>query len=224
MDTRLKLLELASQHAFLRVSAITSQEARTSQALEVIECTDLLALNLEEAAAFAGQPTNQPVEAILEAAREKDCKSNPQVHLSITAGKAGSWCWDERSWTHTPSIPVVVAGTAGAGDAHLAGIIAGLAAGLPLPLAQQLGTLAAACSITSPDTINTDLDRAALAAYCQAWSRHVERSYAGLRPTCPRQCGRGQSRREPMGGAPAKGGRVRSTCSHRGGKFCLSWQ
>ncbi len=163
MEARLKLLELASQHAFLRVSALTSQEARTSEALAVIERTDLLALNLEEAAALAGQPTNLPVKAILEAARQKACKCNSQVHLSITAGKAGSWCWDERNWTHTPSIPVAEAGTAGAGDAHLAGIIAGLAAGLPLPLAQQLGTLTAACSITSPDTINKDLDRAALA-------------------------------------------------------------
>jgi sugar/nucleoside kinase (ribokinase family) len=120
------------------------------------------------------------VEAIIEAARGKACKRNPQVHLTITAGKAGSWCWDERRWTHTPSTPVVVAGTAGAGDAHLAGIIAGLATGLPLPLAQQLGSLAAACSITSPDTINKDLDRAALAKLANQQAIPVDQAVMAL--------------------------------------------
>jgi sugar/nucleoside kinase (ribokinase family) len=56
-----------------------------------------------------------------------------------------------------------VVSTAGAGDAHLAGLISGLVAGLKLPEAQQLGALVAAGSVTSPHTIHKTLDRAALA-------------------------------------------------------------
>jgi sugar/nucleoside kinase (ribokinase family) len=57
-----------------------------------------------------------------------------------------------------------VANTAGAGDAHLAGILVGLAAGLSLAEAQELGTLVAALSVTSADTINFDVERRSLAA------------------------------------------------------------
>ena len=63
-------------------------------------------------------------------------------------------------------MPVV--GTAGAGDAHLAGIIAGLAAGLPLIEAHQLGVLTAAVAVQSPHTINFGLDRDALWACAEA--------------------------------------------------------
>ena len=52
-----------------------------------------------------------------------------------------------------------MAGTSGAGDAHLAGIIAGLVEGMPLARAHELGNLAAAASITSPHTIHPALDR-----------------------------------------------------------------
>ena len=80
----------------------------------------------------------------------------------MTAGARGSWCWDGTALTHLPVLPVRVEGTAGAGDAHLAGIIAGLAAGLPLRDAHQLGVLTAAVAVQSPHTINFELDREAL--------------------------------------------------------------
>ena len=70
--------------------------------------------------------------------------------------------------THLPVLPVPVEGTAGAGDAHLAGIMAGLAAGLPLREAHQLGVLTAAVAVQSPHTINFELDREALWACAQA--------------------------------------------------------
>jgi ribokinase len=60
-----------------------------------------------------------------------------------------------------------VQGTAGAGDAHLAGVIVGLVIGLPLAHAHQLGALTAAAAVTSPHTINDRLDRHALLACAQ---------------------------------------------------------
>jgi sugar/nucleoside kinase (ribokinase family) len=58
-----------------------------------------------------------------------------------------------------------VASTAGAGDAHLAGVIVGLAAGISLPESQQLGTLVAGLSVTSPHTIAPGIDRESLRAF-----------------------------------------------------------
>ena len=55
-----------------------------------------------------------------------------------------------------------MAGTAGAGDADLAGLIAGLAAGLPFGKAHELAALVSAFSVTSPQTINPELNPGAL--------------------------------------------------------------
>ena len=88
--------------------------------------------------------------------------------LTVTAGARGSWSWDGTTLTHLPVLPVRVEGTAGAGDAHLAGIIAGLAAGLPLREAHQLGVLTAAVAVQSPHTINFELDREALRVCAEA--------------------------------------------------------
>ena len=82
--------------------------------------------------------------------------------------------------THLPVLPVRVEGTAGAGDAHLAGIIAGLAAGLPLVEAHQLGVLTAAVAVQSPHTINFELDREALRALCRGDRHAVGRCRAGV--------------------------------------------
>jgi sugar/nucleoside kinase (ribokinase family) len=57
---------------------------------------------------------------------------------------------------------VPVETTGGAGDAHFAGLLAGLAAGLPLGAAQRLGTLVAAAAVTSPHTIHKGITRAEL--------------------------------------------------------------
>ena len=65
-------------------------------------------------------------------------------------------------------LSVEATSTAGAGDAHLAGILAGLAAGLSLAAAQALGTLVAAAAVTSPHTIHDALSREELA---RLWQR-----------------------------------------------------
>jgi sugar/nucleoside kinase (ribokinase family) len=63
---------------------------------------------------------------------------------------------------HIPAYDVEVVGTTGAGDAHLSGVLAGLSAGLSLGEAHQLGALAAARSVSCPDTIDKGLDRFSL--------------------------------------------------------------
>jgi len=62
-----------------------------------------------------------------------------------------------------------VVSTAGAGDAHISGIIVGLVAGLTLSQAQELGTLVAALSVTSPHTIHPGIEQDSLRDFA---SRH----------------------------------------------------
>jgi ribokinase len=164
LEARQKLLVLGTTHGFLRVASFT-----TAEILELVgelHDVDLLALNLDEAAALAGDSTeDSDPEDVVRAAL---ARLSPEVWLAVTAGARGSWSWDGTTLTHRPALPVPVVGTAGAGDAHLAGIIAGLAVGLPLREAHQLGVLTAAVAVQSPHTINFELDREALRVCAQA--------------------------------------------------------
>jgi sugar/nucleoside kinase (ribokinase family) len=174
LEARQRLLELGSAHGFWRVTSLTSGEAASQQALGLIRLSDLLAMNLDEAAALAGISTERGPEDIFQAARDTICAVQPHIQLSLTAGRQGSWFWDGNSPSHTPVFPVEVVCTAGAGDAHLAALIAARTAGLPAPQAQQFAALTAACSVTSPDTIHKGLNCDALFALAQTHSFHID--------------------------------------------------
>jgi sugar/nucleoside kinase (ribokinase family) len=173
--TRIQLLELGTRYQFLRVAALSSEEARSDQALGMIALTDLLAVNLDEAAALARctSSTFTPAEICL-AARDRACAVNPALQLSMTAGAQGSWNWDGACLTHTPIFPVQTVNTAGAGDAHLSGLIAGIVAGLSLAQAQQLGALTASVSVTSADTIHPDLNCATLRDFVNIYNFQLD--------------------------------------------------
>jgi sugar/nucleoside kinase (ribokinase family) len=107
---------------------------------------------------------------------------HPGARLVVTAGARGAFAYDGAAWSHAPSLPVAVVSTAGAGDALLGGVLAGLALGLPfapagspraslaerpLSSALELGALVAAFKVTSPHTIPPDLSLDALLAFAR---------------------------------------------------------
>jgi ribokinase len=123
---------------------------------------------MDEAAALASPPAAEPAPAeVLSTVLERLQPIKPDIWVSLTAGKQGSWCWDGASITHTPAFQAEVVSTAGAGDAHLAGVIAGIAAGLPLRQAHQLGGLVAGLSVQSPHTIHKQINRDSLYEYAR---------------------------------------------------------
>ncbi len=171
LTARRKLLELGTQYHFLRVAAFNSAEILPALEMEMLTITDLLALNRDEAAAVAGiKPDNGSPLTIVEVALAKLWTINSALQVTITAGKEGSWSWDGKSLRHVPAFPTRMVSTAGAGDAFLAGVIAGLVADLPLHLAQELGTLVAALSVTSPHTINPEIERRSLHSFSSEFS------------------------------------------------------
>jgi ribokinase len=89
----------------------------------------------------------------------------PDIAASVTCGKQGSWVWDGHDLHHVPALVVDAVNTAGAGDAHLAGLLVGLAASLSLCQAHELAALVAALSVLSLHTIHPTLDRVSLKAF-----------------------------------------------------------
>ena len=173
LAARAELLALASRHDLLRAASFTSGEIALARETGLFAQVDLLAVNRDEAAALAGVASDrQPVDVVW-AAVDAMRRLQPEAQLSVTAGTDGSWAWDGRTLAHAPAHRVQVASTAGAGDAHFAGLLAGLATGLALSEAQELAALVAALSVISPHTINKEISRMSLG------------TFAGAQPTRP---------------------------------------
>jgi sugar/nucleoside kinase (ribokinase family) len=94
-----------------------------------------------------------------------------------------------------PALPVPLASTAGAGDALLGALLAGLAAGLPfaagargslaerpLESALDLGALVAAFKVTSPHTIPPDFTLATLVAFARGHGVRFAEGFERLLP------------------------------------------
>jgi sugar/nucleoside kinase (ribokinase family) len=149
LEARDKLLKLGTEYGFFRAASFLAEEMNSALEMRMFGKTDLLAINVDEAAAAAGTSLAEASDSVLEiieAAVEKLRDINPGLLISITAGINGSWSWDGEALVHVP---------------------AGLVADLTLPQAQELGTLVAAHSVTSPHTIDKRIDRRSLRAFAE---------------------------------------------------------
>jgi len=181
LPAREALLRLATKHGLLRVASFNSEEMPTALEAGYLTMVDLLAINIDEAKAVTGiMSEDLPVESVVEAAVAHLRTIQSEMMISITAGKQGSWGWDGSALTHVLPCKKKLVSSAGAGDAHLGGTIAGLAAGLPMAEAQQLGGLVAGLSVTSPHTINNDVNRETLRAFAETAGVGVAESVKGL--------------------------------------------
>jgi len=179
--SRKRLLELGSQYGFMRVASFTSAELLQADRLGMFQHVDLLSINLDEAAALVGLSVEEkPPLSIAEAAVAKLQGFNPYMRLAITAGAEGSWAWDGEHIRHQAAFPLEVVSTAGAGDAFLAALIVGLVADISFFEAQELATLVAALSVTSPHTIHPNIHRPTLLQFAQRVQAPLSESVRGL--------------------------------------------
>jgi ribokinase len=162
--TRKMFLEIAREQYFFTAASFTSVEITPALEMDLLSQVDLLSINLDEAATLVHRSVSEgSVQSILSAAFDRFQNIHPGMSVMITGGKRGSWCNDGGQVHAQPALPVRVVSTAGAGDAFLAGVLCGITVGLTLPQSQELGTLVAGCSVTSPHTIHPALDRDLLA-------------------------------------------------------------
>jgi len=169
LAARERLLQLATQYNFYRVASFVSAEMRPAIEMGLLSMVDLLTINLDEAAAAAGikAESGAPL-SVMVGAVHKLHRINPEMVVSITAGRNGSWTWDGKTLHHLAAFPAQIVSTAGAGDAFTAGMIIARVAGLCLSEAQEFAGLVATFSITSPHTIHPQLERGSLLAFAEA--------------------------------------------------------
>lgn len=168
LKVRQKFLHIATDCGSYRVASFASSEIENARELGLLSHIDLLALNHEEAAALAGVNFSKPERAhLLDACAAVVHAANPEMKLLVSAGSDGAYIWEAGRWFHHRMVPVKAISTAGAGDALLAGVISGLAAGLPLTqgmdetgnninAAIDLGLALAGFSVKSPHTIHPE--------------------------------------------------------------------
>jgi len=163
LEARKRLLELGKRHGLFCSASFTTGEMKQAVESGILKYVDLLSVNLDEAAEAAGIQTEKTgAEIIVRSSIEKLKSHNSCIRAAITSGKQGSWCWDGHRLNRFPAVITTAVSTAGAGDAFISGLLCGLALGLHLFEAQQLASLVAGLSVTSPHTINKDIDRRSL--------------------------------------------------------------
>lgn len=185
VPTRIKLLEYGRQRGSFNVASVLSSETAAFRQLRGFELADLLALNIDEAGSIAntGHPSASGGD-IAAACVKVLTQINPGISLLVTDGGNGSYCYTGNRLTFTPALNVPVKSTAGAGDTFLAGVLAGLCCGLPLPGAVELGTLLAALAVTSHDTIHPDADARTLYAFATEHAVRLEVPFTALFADC----------------------------------------
>ena len=160
LPARTALLQLATDHGWLRVAGVVPDELEEVRDSGLLSQVDLVALNIEEAATLGGVSADEKPVRVVEAALAALRAMGSPAQVVVTAGNRGSWSWDGRRLAHAPAVdaggPVV--STAGAGDAHLAGVVVGLVAGLDLASANSFASLVSALKVTSPHTINPSIE------------------------------------------------------------------
>lgn len=166
---RQQLLEMGKKYQSFCTASFTSEEIKRVADSGIMSDVDLLAINLDEAAALVDEsPNHNDAAAIVRKAIQRLRSDNKNIQVTITAGVNGSWCWDTKDAYHCPAIKANVISTAGAGDAFFSGLLCGITSGLSLHESQQLATMVGGFSVTSPHTIHPDFDRLALRKFLEA--------------------------------------------------------
>ena len=160
LEARVALLDLAAENGLFRAASFTSEEMPWVRESRVLEKIDFLAINVDEAGSFMDYDNRDMADEEIAEKGVEDLSSRfTKLKISITAGSKGSWSWDGNNLNYVPAIDVHVVNSGGAGDAYLAGILAGIAMGSPLKEAQKLATAVAGVSVTSPHTIHKTMKR-----------------------------------------------------------------
>ena len=178
LETRKRLLELATAYEFFRVASFTSIETKKVARTGMMEEIDLVALNEDEAKVIANvSGEGKMSEKVLDRCAAVLTRHNPDIKIAVTLGSKGAYGYESGRWGYSPQFVVESINTAGAGDAYLSGLIISIVAGLPF-IRKDLGStqsrglsietgmdfaaLLASLKVTSTDTIHMRADAQSL--------------------------------------------------------------
>ena len=192
--SRKAMLELGKQCGAFCAATVPTADAKRFLTEDCMALCDLLAINIDEASALCGVNAFDSMDDARLCA-EMLTTQYPWMKLWITLGKMGSVTASDGEIYWQEALPVsVIASTAGAGDAGLAGILIGLALGLPFhkqhqdafwcetPLASavELGIMFSGISIESPDSIVEGFDWETLGQYISCKGLHMEKRFQNM--------------------------------------------
>jgi len=163
LSSRNEIINLGYKNEAFVVASFVSEEIETVLESGLLKKIDLLSVNMDEAAALGNVSAESSIEDIVQSCIKKAVQINPQIRLCITCGKKGIYGYHKEKVVYLPVLKVPAKNTAGAGDAVIAGMITGLLLGYPFisdngHSCLKLGRLIGAMSVTSPDTINFDIN------------------------------------------------------------------
>jgi sugar/nucleoside kinase (ribokinase family) len=204
LAVRHRFLEMASEAGAFRAGSFVGGEIRPARECGMFQLLDLLAVNESEAAELLGcQFSENPIETFVENCLRFVNSTCPGLRMMVSLGERGAMGFWDRHWDFCPAPTVHVASTAGAGDALLAGVISGLAAGIPylrpgtsgkttagkpLQSALELGVMLASFSVTSPHTIHPSADLDTLATFVRSCGGRIDTSVKDVfLQTCAKQ-------------------------------------
>jgi sugar/nucleoside kinase (ribokinase family) len=192
LELRRIFLEAASDHGNYRVCSFALGDIEEAQRMGLVSLTDLLALNQEEASALLGDGPGQELDAELLVKRAaRFTAARPQLRMIVSVGPKGAWGFERGNSQFCPTPVLQPLSTAGAGDALLAGVVCGLAAGIPfimpsecgssfsgrvLKTALDLGVLNASFSVTSIHAIHPDAILKNLFAFAELQGASISES------------------------------------------------
>jgi sugar/nucleoside kinase (ribokinase family) len=166
LETRLHLLRKGREKQCFNTAAVPTGEAKAFIEQGGAALTDLLALNLDEAYAFASLNRGNAVteEEILDSCVNYLQTLNPELTIVITLGSKGAFARYRDSSYRSEALDVPVINTAGAGDCFLGTLAAAKARGIEIfPLninndklqcAIDLGIAASGKKVRCKDTID----------------------------------------------------------------------
>jgi sugar/nucleoside kinase (ribokinase family) len=168
LEARRHFLQLATRAGNFRAASFVTGEIALARSWGMFEQLDLVSLNGEEASALVGEqvsPDNP--QGLIEKCQGFLRSFHPHLRMVVSAGKSGAYALSGDCCNHCPAPQVQVVSTAGAGDSLLGGILAGLAAGIPLlkppprtagivETALEIAVLLASYKVSSPHTIHPD--------------------------------------------------------------------
>jgi len=170
LSTRHEFLRIAREAGAFCAASFVAAEIAEAKASGMLSLLDLIAVNESEAVELLGFSfsADKP-ESIAEECLAFLDDSCPDLQLVVSLGHRGVLGFANKEWNFRPAPVVPVASTAGAGDALLGGVIAGIAAGLPflrpaladkhdfsrqLHSALDLAGVLASYTVMSPHTIH----------------------------------------------------------------------
>ncbi len=132
LTLRQSFLRLAADCGNYRVCSFALGEIEEARRMGLISLADLLAFNQEEASALFGSPPGLVLdEGSLLRLAARFTADQPQTRLVISVGRRGAYGFESGSSQFFPAPVLQPMSTGGAGDALLAGIVCGMAAGIP---------------------------------------------------------------------------------------------